>query len=47
MSASDPFSILNRDPNRGQFQIPETKPKIQRLRAGVVPDWALNTSTNQ
>jgi hypothetical protein len=41
MSASDPFSILNRDPNRGQPPKVETKAKVQRLRAGVVPDWAL------
>ena len=35
MSASDPFSILNRDPNRGKI---EHKPKVtvQRLRAGQV-----------
>ena len=33
MSASDPFSILNRDPNRGKIQIKQ-KVTIQRLRAG-------------
>ena len=45
MSANDPHSILNRDPNRGQF---EQKQKItqQRYRAGIVPDWATKEHDN-
>lgn len=40
MSASDPFSILNRDPSRGKID-PKAKVSVQRLRAGKLPDWAL------
>ena len=41
MSASDPFSILNRDPNRGKIE-QKSKVTISRLRAGKLPEWALN-----
>ncbi len=41
MSASDPFSILNRDPNRGTYKEPAAKVTVKPLRAGHIPEWAL------
>lgn len=46
MSApSDPYSILNKDPERGIFK-PKYDPtkKIERLRPGVLPKWAESQS---
>ncbi len=45
MSASDPFSILNRDPKRTYLPAQQSKPTVQRLRAGQVPQWALSDQT--
>ena len=38
-SASDPHSILNRNPGSGGFQIPAPKAKITRYFPGKAPDW--------
>jgi hypothetical protein len=38
MSAADPFSILNRDPERGIMKPQPIKPKVNRYRAGQAPE---------
>lgn len=38
-SASDPHSILNRNPNSSNFKVPANKPKISRYYAGKAPDF--------
>ncbi len=36
-NASDPFSILNRNPERGLFNLPKPKPKVVRYIPGKAP----------
>jgi microfibrillar-associated protein 1 len=38
-SASDPFSILNRNPEKNPFKQPEPKAKVIRYRPGKAPQW--------
>jgi hypothetical protein len=37
---ADPFSILNRDPNRSLWKLPEKKMQVNRYRSGVRPELA-------
>jgi len=45
--AADPYSILNKDPNRGKIT-QQKKITVNRLWAGKVPEWAeTNQNINQ
>lgn len=35
---SDPFSILNKDPSRGLWKLPQVKVKVNRYKRGVKPE---------
>ena len=45
-SASDPHSILNRNPEAGRFQVPPPKAKITRYFPGKAPDWQQDNDSN-
>eukprot|EP01017_Pseudomicrothorax_dubius_P029104 TRINITY_DN3505_c0_g3_i1.p1 TRINITY_DN3505_c0_g3~~TRINITY_DN3505_c0_g3_i1.p1 ORF type:complete len:462 (-),score=177.29 TRINITY_DN3505_c0_g3_i1:18-1403(-) len=40
-SGGDPFSILNKDPERAKFRLPEVKATVKRYRPGQLPEFLM------